>query len=907
MISRRLPVLTMLAIACLTPARARAAGPLRGTVTDQVDAVVASAEVTLLTPDRTVVAATRTDGQGRFVLDEVRPGRYLLVVRAPSLRDARRPVTVAPDEAAPDIRVQLAVGGFSDDVTVTASRDSIEEVRSAGQPVNVVDDATIFERVNTVAAQAVRGEAGVALQQTSPTMAGVFVRGLTGNKVNVFVDGVRYSNGAQRGGVNTFLDLIEPSTLDGIEVLRGPSSAQYGSDALGGSVQFLTKIPSLGVSGGPRWGGAVTIEEGSAHRHVGGSGLVSYTGRSLGLTGQVAGRTVGSIRAGDGIDSHAAVTRFFGLRSDRLMEARLPDTSFWQATGFVRTNWTLSPSTQVHASYIRTFQDGGKRYDQLLGGDGNLIADLNDLSLDLLIVRFERLAAGPFQHLSLTYSLNSQREERINQGGNGNPNATIGHEPERTTVNGVQGAVTSRLWARQSLTIGGDLYLEGLTSDAFNVNPVTGAVTPRRPRVPSGARFHQGGVYAQTAVDVRPDRVRLLGALRAGGAHYRASASDSPLVNGRPLWPDDSLGVFDVTFRAAVVATPDDRWTFSAAVARGFRAPHMTDLGTLGLTGSGFEVAAPDVSGLGATVGTTADATAVSTGDAVEQVSPETILDYEGTVAFRNRRFRTDLTVFVNNVHDNMQKQSLILPPGAAGTSIGGQPIIAQTAGGAVFVAASTNPVLVRANFDNARIWGVEHSAQLALGASAMLRSTFTYLRAKDTETGLPPNIEGGTPAPSASLSLHLARPGRPWWIAPYLYGAWRQSHLSSLDLGDRRIGASRSRASIRSFFLNGARARGWTGPGPDGAFGTADDVLLVTGETLAQVQDRVLGVGVNSSSLFTAVPGYATIGVRAGWRHRSHELIVDAENLTDRNYRDISWGVDGPGVGLTVRYRTSF
>ena len=56
-------------------------------------------------------------------------------------------------------------------------------------------------------------------------MAGIFVRGLTGNKVNVFVDGVRYSNGAQRGGVNTFLDLIDPSVLEGIEVLRGPNSA----------------------------------------------------------------------------------------------------------------------------------------------------------------------------------------------------------------------------------------------------------------------------------------------------------------------------------------------------------------------------------------------------------------------------------------------------------------------------------------------------------------------------------------------------------------------------------------------------------------------------------------------------------------------------------------------------------
>ena len=42
---------------------------------------------------------------------------------------------------------------------------------------------------------------------------------------------------------------------------------------------------------------------------------------------------------------------------------------------------------------MRTVQDGGERYDQLLGGDGNLISELNDLSLDLFSARLERLGA----------------------------------------------------------------------------------------------------------------------------------------------------------------------------------------------------------------------------------------------------------------------------------------------------------------------------------------------------------------------------------------------------------------------------------------------------------------------------------------------------------------------------------
>ena len=104
----------------------------------------------------------------------------------------------------------LQVGPLKEEVTVAAARDSVDTLRLAAQPVAVISADEIATRVKTVVAQAVEGEAGVHLQQTSPTMAGIFVRGLTGNKVNVFVDGVRYSNGAQRGGVNTFLDLIDP-------------------------------------------------------------------------------------------------------------------------------------------------------------------------------------------------------------------------------------------------------------------------------------------------------------------------------------------------------------------------------------------------------------------------------------------------------------------------------------------------------------------------------------------------------------------------------------------------------------------------------------------------------------------------------------------------------------------------
>jgi hemoglobin/transferrin/lactoferrin receptor protein len=875
-----------------------AASRVTGVVRDASGAAVPDADVALLTPELTGIASTNTNRDGRFEFALAAPGTYLLIVKAEAFGEARHAFTIVPGEDS-SVAIVVHPAGVREEVTVTASRGTVQDLHRAGQTVNVIDQGEIANRVKTVVAQAVEGEAGVHLQRTSPTMAGIFVRGLTGNKINVFVDGVRYSNGAQRGGVSTFLDLIQPESLETIEVLRGPSSAQYGSDALGGSVQFLSRAPGLGVPGGPRWHGSATISAGSAHLNGGGGLFIGYTGPSLGLTASVAGRKAGRVRTGQGIDSHAAVTRFFGIPSNLLMDGRLPDTGFEQHGASVRANWVPGPRTHVVASYMRTDQDHGNRYDQLLGGDGNRIAQLNDLSLDLFSLRFERLQAGWFDDLSATYSANSQREERVNQGGNGNPAATIGHEPERTTVHGVQAALSKRLSARQTLRIGGDINFEGLTSDSFNVNPVTGAVTPRRPRIPDGASFTQGGVYAETSADLLPERVRVIGALRYGGARYEVSAGD--------LWPADSSSSSNTTFRAGAVVTPSEPWTMLLTISRGFRAPHMTDLGTLGLTGSGFEVAAPDVAGMNALVGTTADASAVSSGAQVAQVRAETSLQYDATVRYRRPRFRTELSLFINNIYDNIQKQTLILPQGSVGITLGGSPITAQNANGAVFVAATTAPVLVRANVDNARIWGAEHSIEARVGANLTVNTALTYLRAKDTTTGLPPNIEGGTPAPDGWLSLRWARTDGRWGVEPYAHVALAQSHLSTLDAVDRRTGAERTPASIRAFFLNGAASRGWISPGPDSALGTGDDRLTVTGETLAQVQDRVLGPGVNASPLLREIPGYATFGIRATFRAGRHQVTVDAENLNDRNYRGISWGIDAPGRGVTVRYAARF
>jgi outer membrane receptor protein involved in Fe transport len=887
------------------PLRAQAPS-LQGVVRDPTGGVVVGAEVRLIAPPQLVVATARTDDRGQFTLPAAEPGTFVVETRAAGFADVRTIVDL-PAAASRPLEIVTGAPVLAEEVSVTALVAEAEPAARLTQPVNVIDADEIALRAKSVVVQAAGEEVGLHVQRTSPVMAGVFVRGLTGNKVNVFVDGVRYSTAAQRGGVSTFLDLLDPALVDSIEVLRGPNSAEYGSDALGGSLQFLSRVPGIAVEGQPRFGGTFAASANTADSGVVANVTASYAASRFGLLGAAAARRIGDLRVGGGIDSHAAVTRFFGVPSNLLMPSHLPDTGFRQLGAQLTINWLPGANGHVVASYRRGAQDDGARYDQLLGGDGNLVADLRDLTLDLFYVRYERFEAGWFDSLSVTGSINSQHEERVNQGGNGNPRATITFEPERTTAYGVQAALRKQIGERTSAVIGGDFNPEGVTARSTGLNPVTGVSSVRRGRVPDGARYRSGGAFAQILFEPIASTLQVVGNVRVNGAAYRARAADGRLPDGRTLWPDDELSTAGAAFRVGASARASEDWTVTANVSRGFRAPHITDLGTLGLTGSGFEVAAPDVAGLGATVGTTADASAASTGRAVEQVGAETSLAYEGGLHWRRRNLRSSLAIFVNDVHDNIAKQTLILPPGAVGRLLGGTPITAQTADGAVFVAAATNPVLVRANFDNARIFGVEHTFDWRPASAWSAGTTFTYLHAEDTATGLPPNIEGGTPAPEAYVRATYRRPSGKWWAGAIVHAAAAQHRLSSLDLDDRRTGAGRSRANIRDFFLNGATARGWVSPGPDGAIGTADDVLSITGETLAQIQDRVLGPGVNAAPLFREVRGYTTIGLRGGVRIGAHDLVIDAENLTDANYRGVSWGVDAPGRGVSVRYVARF
>ncbi|MGH9903204.1 MAG: TonB-dependent receptor domain-containing protein, partial [Pyrinomonadaceae bacterium] len=416
-----------------------------------------------------------------------------------------------------------------------------------------------------------------------------------------------------------------------------------------------------------------------------------------------------------------------------------------------------------------------------------------------------------------------------------------------------------------------------VNAPSYSFDPVTGATAPVRPRVPDGARYMLAGLYVQDAHEAVRGRLRLSGALRYNVGSYRSRSSNSPLVDGQPLWPDDSLRVADFSGRVGAVATLFNGFNLAFNYSRGFRAPNITNLGSLGLVGVGFQVSTPDVLDLGATVGTTADEGAVSTGVPVSPLGSETSNNYDLGLRYRRGRFDTELVAFVIDYADTIARQTLILPPGATGRRLGSQTVERQNANGAVFVPLSASPVLVQANFASTRLSGLEYEIDLRLTEEWLFGGNYSYVRAEDRQTGEPPNLGGGgIPPQMGFLRLRYQPRDRSFWVEAYSTLAGRQERLSTLDLSDRRTGAARSRQNIQNFFRRGACVRRLTTPESTGQCGSPGGVLIATNETLAEVQNRVLG-GADSAPLFRAIPGYGLVSVRGGFRFsEAQEITVD-------------------------------
>lgn len=137
------------------------------------------------------------------------------------------------------------------EITVTGTR-SPRDVQDAPGSVTVIERGEIERgNVNNLR-DIIREDLGVSIRKSPRSGLQNFnIRGIEGNRILFQVDGIRLPNEFTLGPFGTGRDFVDLSTLKVLEILKGPGSALYGSDAIGGVLTFTTVDPSdlLAITG----------------------------------------------------------------------------------------------------------------------------------------------------------------------------------------------------------------------------------------------------------------------------------------------------------------------------------------------------------------------------------------------------------------------------------------------------------------------------------------------------------------------------------------------------------------------------------------------------------------------------------------------------------------------------------
>jgi len=233
--SVRFPLVSLLWLVLLTVAapHVRAADPIRGRVVDASGRTVAGARV--IATGEGPLATVVTDTRGEFVIDAPPRGRVNLRVTM----DGFRAASLTLDEKSPDVgTITLGISAISESVVVSASQVEVPltEVTSS---VTVIDRAEIETRQLHSVADALRTVPGMAVVATGGlgAVTSVFPRGGESNYTLVLIDGVP----ANSFGGDFDFGHLSTANVERIEVVRGPQSALFGSNAIGAVVRITSR------------------------------------------------------------------------------------------------------------------------------------------------------------------------------------------------------------------------------------------------------------------------------------------------------------------------------------------------------------------------------------------------------------------------------------------------------------------------------------------------------------------------------------------------------------------------------------------------------------------------------------------------------------------------------------------
>jgi hemoglobin/transferrin/lactoferrin receptor protein len=415
----------------------------------------------------------------------------------------------------------------------------------------------IVHRMPRTMPESFRDLAGVMVQKTGHGQGSPYIRGFTGYRTLFLIDGIRLNNSVWRDGPNQYWNTVDIYSVDQVELLRGPSSTLYGSDALGGTSNARTRNP---VQTG--WDTMLYYRHSNAEdSNTGRAQLSGSWNDHWGITGGITGKDFGDLEGGREVGTQLQ-------------------------TGYQEYNWdaklVYEPDDRqrlIFAHYGVNIDDAWRTHKTIFGfsWEGTTVGNEKKRALDqsrhLTYLRYERnVDTRWIDAIEVTLSYHRQDEER----------GRI-RSDDRWDVQGFDVGTTGaalqleKAFERQMWTYGVEYYHDTVDSFRTYVEPdLVTVVEGIQGPVADDAKYQTLGMYVEDEAELT-ENLGLIAGLRYNYVSADAKNVEDPLT-GQRIEVHDDWDQLVGNLRLRAWLEPEHRWQAFAGISQGFRAPNLSDL-----------------------------------------------------------------------------------------------------------------------------------------------------------------------------------------------------------------------------------------------------------------------------------------------------------------------------------------
>ncbi|TAF33106.1 MAG: hypothetical protein EAZ57_06995 [Cytophagales bacterium] len=480
-----------------------------------------------------------------------------------------------------------------EEVVVTGSRNALKRAETPNQILSISAKNIAFTDPQT-SADLLSRSGEIYVQKSQQGGGSPMIRGFNANAVLIVIDGVRMNNAIFRGGNLQNVIQLDANSMEQAEVLFGPGSVMYGSDALGGVMNFQTYTPKFSSDGKVKLSAQALTRYASANSEHTAHAHWNLATKRLAWFSSVSFSDFGDMQMGkQNVDSMGMRLWYVERMGDTDIKVRNSKPYLAVNSGYNQHNivqkltFKLSETAQLAYALHYSNSSDIPRYDRLIQDDRLTQTDPTKVKpsqsewyygpqtwrmhqLGLTLTNKNRA----YDRLRLSIAQQYMNESRITRGFNSNNKTT---RIETVNVWNINLDLDKKLSSKSDLFYGVEAVMNDVQSEASRFNIKDGKITPASTRYPSGGSTQNFfAAYVQNKTNFG-EKVTLTSGLRYSHYWLNGKFSDTTFFKFPYKEATVNAGAFNASL--GINYRPTESTQINANLASGFRAPNVDDIG----------------------------------------------------------------------------------------------------------------------------------------------------------------------------------------------------------------------------------------------------------------------------------------------------------------------------------------